>query len=66
MIQTLVYTIIDLCRNPEYITAVKQELQSRTLAPDQLDLNALPGLESILRESARLNSSESSKSMELL
>ena len=59
----LFYATIDLCTYPEYIPMLREEIQSSLRAGPCLDINNLPILDSFLKESARMNASESSKSL---
>ena len=58
--QSFVYTLYDLCEHPEYIDRLRKGL-AQTEGEWWNSLDSLPFLDSFLRESARLNPSDSSR-----
>ena len=61
--QSFTYALYDLCEHPEYITPLREELEKATLADYSLwHTEHMPRLDSFLKESARLNPSDASKS----
>lgn len=58
--QTFVYALYDLCEHPEYIEKLREEL-AQTGGEFWNCLDSLPLLDSFLKESARLNPSDSSE-----
>ncbi|KAF2014263.1 cytochrome P450 [Aaosphaeria arxii CBS 175.79] len=56
--QTLFHALVDLCKYPEYQKALYEEIQSNINDYGSLQINKLPLLDSFLKESARLTTSE--------
>ena len=54
------YTLYDLCAHPEYIEPLRLEVSEQFTKRDSLE--NMPLLDSFLKESSRLNPSDSSKS----
>ena len=59
--QGFVYTLYDLCAHPEYIEPLRLEISEQLEGHDSLQ--HMPLLDSFLKESSRMNPSDSSKSI---
>ena len=60
--QTICFAVHDLCLHPEYITPLRAELESSDWTDFEKTGRGLPLLDSFIKESARTNPVESSKS----
>ncbi|KAL9095447.1 MAG: hypothetical protein Q9165_002318 [Trypethelium subeluteriae] len=56
---TIFYALVDLCTHPEYIERLRKEIDDSVHSIGSVDVNSLLLLDSFLKESARMNASES-------
>jgi hypothetical protein len=61
MLQSLFYALVDLCIHSEYQEALSDEIIKHTDESGNVDIGKLDLLDSFLKESARMNSSETGK-----
>lgn len=60
--KTITYAVYDLCLHPEYIEALRDEIESSEYIEFSNTAQGLPLLDSFIKESARLTPVEASKS----
>ena len=60
--QSLTFAIHELCKHPEYLEPLRQEIASMSNGSDTDNYEELPLLDSFLKESGRLNPLDSRKS----
>ncbi|KAF2972271.1 hypothetical protein GQX73_g1247 [Xylaria multiplex] len=59
---TVTFVLFDLCENPEYVSPLREEVESPEFDNFMRTTKGLPLLDSFIKESSRLNPIESSKS----